>query len=231
MRAILVAAGFGTRLMPITKNIPKCLVPIKGIPLMELWIEKLAKAGVKKILINTHYLAKKVEIFIKKSKGCEFIELVYEKELLGTAGTLTKNIDFYECADGIFMHADNYCNEDLEGLLAAHEERPADCVLTMLTFRTENPSSCGIIEINSRGIAVSFNEKVKNPPGNLANGAIYVLSPRFISEYKELFSQAGDFSLDVLPKYIGRIFTYEVKGEFFDIGTVESYKKANEYIS
>ena len=68
MKAILLAAGFGTRLRPLTNNIPKCLVPIKGKPLLEIWLDKLSDVGVKDFLINTHYLYDKVESFIKKSK-------------------------------------------------------------------------------------------------------------------------------------------------------------------
>ncbi|NQY17921.1 sugar phosphate nucleotidyltransferase, partial [Alteromonas sp.] len=61
MKAILLAAGMGSRLKPITEHVPKCLVPICGIPLLELWLEKLVKLGVEEILINTHYLAEQVE--------------------------------------------------------------------------------------------------------------------------------------------------------------------------
>ena len=63
MRAILLAAGFGKRLRPITKTVPKCLVPIKGKPLLQIWLEKLTKVGVSEIFINTHYLHKKVRLF------------------------------------------------------------------------------------------------------------------------------------------------------------------------
>ena len=64
MKAILLAAGFGTRLRPLTNNIPKCLVPIKGKALLEIWLDKLSDVGVKDFLINTHYLPEKVESFI-----------------------------------------------------------------------------------------------------------------------------------------------------------------------
>ena len=94
MRAILLAAGLGTRLRPITDTIPKCLVLIHGKPLLQIWLEKLTEVGIGPFLINTHYLHKQVEKFIEESEFSEQVELVYEEKLLGTAGTLSKNIDF-----------------------------------------------------------------------------------------------------------------------------------------
>ena len=67
MKAILLATGYGTRLRPITNSIPKCLVKIKNEPLLNIWLEKLTKVGIEKILINTHYLSKQVENFVDKS--------------------------------------------------------------------------------------------------------------------------------------------------------------------
>ena len=68
MKAILLAGGYGKRLRPLTNKIPKCLVKINNIPLLEIWINKLYNANVKEVLINTHYLSEKVEKFIKKKK-------------------------------------------------------------------------------------------------------------------------------------------------------------------
>ena len=64
MKTILLAAGLGTRLRPLTENIPKCLVPIKGKPLLQIWIENLHAAGISNFLINTHYLYDKVNLFL-----------------------------------------------------------------------------------------------------------------------------------------------------------------------
>ena len=68
MRAILLAGGYGKRLKPITDKIPKCLVKINKTPLLEIWLKKLQNANVKEVLINTHYLNRKVENFLKKKK-------------------------------------------------------------------------------------------------------------------------------------------------------------------
>ena len=117
MKAILLCAGKGLRLRPYTYNIPKCLIPIKGKPLLEIWLEKLFSAGITNILINAHYLSDQVDNFINHSKYKKSITVVHEKKLLGTAGTLLQNISFFDNQDGIFLHADNYTLDNMKTIL------------------------------------------------------------------------------------------------------------------
>jgi|TARA_B110000114_G_C15020244_1_gene368583 mannose-1-phosphate guanylyltransferase len=231
MKAILLAAGYGKRLRPLTSNTPKCLVKINGIPLLKIWLKKLELANIKSVLINTHYLSAKVENFIKKNKFKVKIELVYEKRLLGTAGTLIKNLDFFGNQDGLFLHADNFCKEPLINLINKHKKRPKTCLLTALTFRTNNPSSCGIIKIDIKNILESFYEKPKNTNlGNLANAATYILSKKFISTLRKNFLGSKNFSTEVIPYLKKKIYTYETKKTFIDIGTIANYKLANKNV-
>ena len=94
MKALLLAAGYGNRLRPLTNQVPKCLVPIKGKPLLGIWLESLTKAGIGPFLINTHYLAEQVYTFITSTHYKDIVNLVHESELQGTAGTLIANLDF-----------------------------------------------------------------------------------------------------------------------------------------
>lgn len=228
MKVILLAAGLGTRLKPLTEKTPKCLIPIGGKPLLEIWLEKLLDEGLGPILINTHYLHTQVEEFIKKSQYSENVLLSHEAQLLGTAGTLKENIDFFENKDGMILHADNYCLESLHEFIDAHYSRPPECDITMLTFRTNEPESCGIVEVNNKNIVTSFYEKNKSPPGNLANGAIYILSSKFISNYKIQFPEAKDLSIDVIAKSVGSVYSYESKKILIDIGSPKTYLLANK---
>ena len=100
MKAMLLCAGEGIRLRPYTSNTPKCLMPIKGTPLLEIWLDKLSNAGINDFLINTHYLSEKVNDYVNTSKYKKSIKVTYEKELLGTAGTLLNNISFFDGQDG-----------------------------------------------------------------------------------------------------------------------------------
>lgn len=228
MRVLLLAAGYGTRLRPLTNTTPKCLIPINGEPLLGIWLERLIQADMGPFLINTHYLAKQVESFIRKSPYQNMVTLVHEDELLGTAGTLIKNLDFFQGGEGMLIHADNYCLADLKTFKLVHHQRPSECVMTMMTFRTDAPSSCGIVEIDHHGVVVGFYEKISNPPGNLANGAIYALSPEMLLEISKEHPPVTDFSLEILPRFLGRIFTYEIDDPLIDVGTMQKYEMANK---
>ena len=227
MRAILLAAGLGTRLRPLTNQIPKCLVTIKGKPLLGIWLDKLTEVGVESILVNTHHLADKVETYVASGNYKGSVVVVNEPILLGTAGTLIANLPFFENEDGFLVHADNYIREDLWRFVAAHKMRSPGCVITMLTFRSDNPSACGIVEVDERGVVIRFHEKVLSPPGNLANGAVYILSPELIARLALDWVAPTDFSVDILPTLLGRIQTYETTGLFIDIGTPSAYASAN----
>jgi mannose-1-phosphate guanylyltransferase len=229
MKAILLAAGYGSRLKPITEKIPKCLVPIGGKPLLYYWLDSLSEAGITQVLINTHYLPDEVNKSIAqyiKSSDLE-ICVIHEDVLCGTAGTIVKNINFLEANDCLLIHADNFMVESLDGLLDAHKNRPKFCEMTMLNFITNRPSECGIVEISSDGVVRGFYEKIGSDKGNVANAAVYAISNKLIKEIASEPTQ--DFSTQVIGKYIGKIYTYLTKEYFKDIGTVESYKEACKY--
>ena len=224
MRALLLAAGLGTRLRPLTDTTPKCLVPIKGKPLLDIWCEALLSAGVTKLLINLHYKSEQVQQHVGSSKFSEFVETIYEPSLLGTAGTLFANQKFFENQDGILLHADNYCEANISELISAHESRPSNCELTMLAFRTSTPETCGILEVTENQILQKMYEKSSDDHGNLANAAFYILSKKLIGELKD----ETDFSNEVIPKYFGKTLVVETSETFIDIGTPESYAHAQK---
>lgn len=227
MRALLLAAGLGTRLRPLTDTIPKCLVPIKGTPLLNIWLTALIKAKIGPLLVNTHYLNEQVESYIANNQYKDRITITYEPSLLGTAGTLIRNIDFFNEEDGILIHADNYCLADLGEFINAHNRRPKKCLMTMMTFRTDKPSECGIVELDDENIVVGFHEKAPDPPSNLANGAVYIFSKELIGLLKGKYHTITDVSTELIPTLIGKIYSYTTPEVFIDIGTIEAYTLAN----
>lgn len=227
MRAFLLAAGLGTRLRPLTYKIPKCLVSIKGLPLLGIWLKRLTEANIGPFLINTHYLPEQVEAFIKASPYYEQVTLINEIELKGTAGSLIANLDFFQGEEGLIIHADNYCLADFTAFQRAHINRPAECLMTMMTFRTNNPSSCGIVKLDERGIVSDFYEKVDQPPGNLANGAIYILTPELLKKLGTDYHESKNFSTEIISHFIGQIYSYETSEIFIDIGNEDNYHQAN----
>jgi len=229
VRTLLLAAGLGQRLRPLTNITPKCLVSIGGKPLLEIWLERLTEAGMGPFLINTHHLHKEVEDYVSSCPFKSQITLVYENKLLGTAGTLINNLEFFQNEDGMLIHADNYCLADLKVFKDAHYRRPKGCLLTMLTFRTDEPSSCGIVELDEQDVVINFYEKVINPPSNLANGAIYILSADFLKKLKMNFDNVEDFSTQIIENFLGQIYSHETKEVFLDIGTPKRYAKAQYF--
>jgi mannose-1-phosphate guanylyltransferase len=227
MKALLLAAGLGTRLRPITETIPKCLVPIHGRPLLDYWLDLLLEAGIERVLVNTHWRAEQVERHIAGSRWSSRVDLFHEPQLLGTGGTILANRNCFRGAPFLVAHADNLTDFDVSRLTAVHRDRPVGCAMTMLAFRTDNPRSCGIVELNSRGVVSAFHEKAENPPGNLANAAVYILEPEVITAIAGVGRPFVDFSTDVIPRFVGRIFHLETRGYHRDIGTVESLDRAH----
>ena len=228
IRSLLLSAGLGTRLRPITLSIPKCLVEINGKPILREWIDKLEKMNTEKILINTHYLSEQVDEFIDNNNSKIDLYKFYEKKLYGTAGTLIANKDFFFNSIGILIHTDNFTKMDLTDLIQAHLKKPRSCLITMLTFDTNNPERCGIVETDSKGVVQDFHEKSTNPKGNVANGAVYVFEDEFLDWVVKNYPYASDFSTEVIPNMFGKIYTYHTHQPYIDIGTIESLKKARE---
>ena len=232
MRALLLAAGMGTRLRPLTELLPKCLIPIQGYPLIEYWLAALIKAGITDITINIHYLHELVIKYIEASSYKKFITLCYEETLLGTAGTVRIQ-GMSDCNSPVMLiHADNLCSFSMKAFMAAFEDRQSASDLTMMTFKTDKPSSCGIVECDSDGLVTNFHEKVDSQPGNLANGALYIFDNKVMEFIDNLGCNPLDFSTQVLPGFIGRINTWHNSVYHRDIGTVESFLLAQaEYTS
>lgn len=232
MRALLLAAGLGTRLRPLTNTIPKCLVPIGGKPLLDYWLELLFCSGqIERVLINTHYFASKVEEHIVTSPWRNRIDTVFEEELLGTGGTVLANQEYFGAQPYVVAHADNLTEFDLPLFLAAHRNRPICAAMTMLGFRTDDPQSCGILELDAQNIVTGFHEKVERPPSNLANAAIYIFEQEVTRFIVALGRPVIDLSTEVIPHFIGRIYAVETKEYHRDIGSPESLAKADFYIA
>jgi len=222
MKAIILAAGLGTRLRPITLTTPKCLVPVNGVPLLELWLRQCERAGVDAVLVNTHHLAERVEEFVAARRGVP-VTLAYEPELLGSAGTLAANWSFVEADESfLVIYADNLTTFPVSKLTAFHATH--DRLASMALFRSPNPSACGIVEMDASGLVTGFEEKPASPRGNLANAGLYVFR-RGVRAFLPAEAPA-DVGRALMPALVGHAKGLPIDGYFIDIGTLENYYSA-----
>lgn len=226
MKAFLLAAGYGTRLKPITDTLPKCLVPINDKPLLGWWLNLLKKHHVTEVIINTHYLSNQVEECIQSLDEKEMkIHLVYEPKLLGSGGTVKNNIDFIKDEqDFLICYADNLTCVDISQLISFHHSH--DDILTMGLFYANNPSQCGIAVMDEQQTITEFVEKPAEPKSNLANAGIYVANREIINCFPD--RTVFDFGHDVLPVLVNNMRGYLIKEYLLDIGTLANYQKANK---
>ena len=225
MKAFLLAAGEGTRLKPITDTTPKCLVPVAEKPLIEYWFDLFVKYGITDVLVNTHHLSEKVERYLrtKKRDGID-ISIINEKVLLGSGGTIKANKDFIQGEDSFFIcYADNLTTADLRSMIKTHATHKK--ALTMGVFETDEPCSCGIIEVGEDDTILSFEEKPERPKSNLAAAGIYIARRRIFDYFPE--KKIFDLGFDVLHKMIGNMVAHRIREYFLDIGTIANYEKAN----
>lgn len=225
MKAVLLAAGFGTRLRPITDTIPKCLVPINDQPLLGIWLQILSNSThISEIFINTHYLHEQVDDYLRQHwSHLTNLTCWYEPELLGTAGTLISHSAELEDDDVLVIHADNLSVFDLNEFINSFTKRPSHCDMSMMLFATDTPSSCGIVELDGETV-IAMHEKVANPPGNLANGAVYILSASILKWLAD--NRFTDISTEVIPRLLGKISAWTNHTYHRDIGNPESYAAA-----
>ena len=226
MKAFLLAAGFGTRLKPITDAIPKCLVPIKGKPLLYYWLKLCDKYKIQEVLINLHYLPGVVINFLKENRFAVTVRTVYEEELRGSGGTIFHNKDFVRDEESFFIfYADNLTNVNLGKMGSFHKKHNEP--LTIGLFKAEFPKECGIVELDKDGMVISFAEKPEKPKSNMANAGIYLARQEIFSFFPQEKKKI-DFGFDILPKLVKRMFGFVISEYLIDIGTKEKYIKAQK---
>jgi mannose-1-phosphate guanylyltransferase len=226
MKAVILAAGEGRRLRPLTEKVPKCLVPLEGRPLLDYWLKNCAEAGVTDVHINGYYLADQVATFLETSRNKYAFQIFFHLEfhLSGTGGFIRKlyselhNEDFF-----FFCHGDNFTNLKISDFVRFHQTRKS--LLSIALFHTKNPSHCGIVEkMDADGLIRVFIEKPIHSKSNLASAASFLMSPKVFEAFPN--SEVVDFSREVLPKYQGQMYGFDFEGFNIDVGTLENYQHA-----
>lgn len=231
MKAFLLAAGLGTRLRPLTNSMPKCMIRVGGRPMLDIWLDAMAKAGVDEVLVNIHHFAPMVREHLTGRLGAPAVRVVHEPELLGSAGTLLANRDFVRGTDlFLTVYADNLSDFDLRVLVDAHRAHSsADSLATLTVFRAANPSACGILEVVD-GAVVGFVEKPAQPRSDLANAGMYAFHPDVLDLVDVPAPvDAGspvDIGFHLLPRLVGRSRAVGIGDSYLvDIGTPDALER------
>lgn len=192
---------------------------------MAIWLDLLALHGVEEVLVNTHHLAGQVQEFVQRRSGRPKVTLVFEETLLGSAGTIATNWDFVADEEEFLVcYADNLTDIDLGSLIQFHHGHRG--LVTMALFRTERPRECGIVELDSHGAVVGFEEKPAIPKSAYANAGVYVMRSGIRSRLPGRIP--SDIGFDLLPQCLGELHGWLWEGLLMDIGNPLSYARAQE---
>lgn len=226
MKALLLAAGLGTRFSPGAEGDPKPMARVAGVPLLERALRRVAALGVREVFINLHHRPEVIRgYFGDGRKWGVGVRYSYEPRLLGTAGAVKKLAREF---DGTFIvyYADNFCSFDLAAMAARHAERKA--LATILVSESYDRLAGGVVECAGDGRVVRFLEKppIGEDAPRLENGGVYLCEPRLVD-----FIPAGgpsDFGRDVFPAVLKSgepVYCHRAEGFVRGIDTPERYRE------
>jgi mannose-1-phosphate guanylyltransferase len=224
MKAFLLAAGLGTRLRPYTDTTPKCLLPICGVPILEIWLALCRTHGISEVLVNTHAHSAAVKSFVQgKDYGVQ-VRVIEEQQLFGSAGTLRSNRNWLaeETSFWVF-YADVLTSADLRAMLRSHS---SSCAATLGVYSVPDPRRCGIVSVNQDQVVTGFIEKPALPAGNLAFAGILIGTQQLLDTIPD--KPQADLAFDVLPQLTGKMRAYNISSYLLDIGTIENYELAQK---
>jgi mannose-1-phosphate guanylyltransferase len=225
MKAFLLAAGHGTRLRPLTDHLPKCLVPIRGEPILEIWLRQCEIAGIDEVLINIHAHAQQVREYLDAHPRRVRVTVVEEPVLLGSAGTIRSQRSWVAGEREFWIfYSDVLTNCDLERMRSFHHQRNAP--VTLGVYSVAEPSRCGIVVVDQDGMIVDFEEKPAHPRSNLAFSGLLLAGPELLGALPD--SDPSDLGFHVLPKFVHKMYAYQVVDYLTDIGTIHNYGLAQK---
>ena len=228
MKAVILAGGEGTRLRPITYQIPKPMIPLVGMPLIEYVIRNLKKYGIEDVILSTFYMS---SIFSSHFGNGEKlgvnITYVTEDEPLGTCGAVKNAEKYLKNEEFLVFNGDIITSLDFNELIKYHKQKEATATITLTPV--EDPTMYGLVPIGKDGRVIKFLEKPRwdEITTNLINAGTYVLEP----EVLELVPEGKNYSFEreLFPSLLlkgEKIFGFVSKSYWLDLGTPQKYLKA-----
>lgn len=226
---MILAAGVGSRLDPLTRLLPKPLVPIVNKPVMEHIVELLKQHGFNEIMVNLHYLGNMIRDYFRD--GSQWGVKIYyseEERLWGTAGGVKRCADFFSDDTFLVIGGDDLSDINLTRMLRFHREKRS--MATIALSLVEDPSQYGIALMNERGRITRFVEKPKDEPifSNTANTGVYLFEPEIL----ELIPSGVeyDFGRDLFPKLLELrtpFYGYLTASYWSDVGHLAQYRQTH----
>jgi mannose-1-phosphate guanylyltransferase len=232
LKAMILAAGKGTRLLPLTKNLPKCLMSLAGRPLIDWQLSWLKKHGVTECVINLHYLPDQVRTYCRDGAYYGLrVEYSFEPELLGTAGAVKKVADFFD-SPFLVIYGDNFSQWNLKRLEACFEQpdSAAAPLAVMAVHWREDVTHSGMVETDAADRILRYVEKptADAVTSHWANAGFYFLHPTVLN-----YIPAGefcDFSYHVFPAMLQAdeaLYVAKMDQPIIGIDTLEAYRHAD----
>lgn len=229
--AFVLCGGLGTRLRDAVADVPKVLAPVAGRPFLDLLVDVLAAAGVRRIVLLTGYLSELVEQHVARVLQARHpavtFEISAEPAPLGTGGAVRNAARF---VDGPFLlvNGDTHIELDLAALVSAHR---ADALVTIAVVHVRDAERFGTLDIDAAGRVRTFAEKGFSGPG-LVNAGVYVVEPRLLAAIPE--GVAVSLERTTLPALVDAgepVHAAILVGSFTDIGTVESWSTLSSTVA
>lgn len=223
MKAFLLAGGHGSRLRPLTDTLPKCLAPIRGRPMLDIWLDLCRRSAITEVLINLHAHSDLIQAHLDRGTCGVRVRLIREEHLLGSAGTLAANRDWIGCDRAFWiLYSDVLTNTDLNSMSDFHLSHGD--VATLGLYQVPDPSRCGVAITESNGVITDFQEKPKHPRSNWVFSGLMIATPKLFDFIPAIIP--ADIGFHVLPRLLGKMRAFPISDYLLDIGTMPNYQKA-----
>ena len=228
MKAMILAAGFGTRLRPLTNQVPKPLLPVGGRSLLEWNLLLLRRFDIRDIIINLHYLGSQIEETFGDGSRLG-LRLTYspESQILGTGGGIKQAEPFFGNAPFLVLNGDTLCELDIHALLQFHTEQQT--LATMVVREDPDAETWGPVEVTSSGRVQRINgigRSQVDPSSTYMFAGIHIIHPRLLRD----IPQGQETSIiDAYQRVLAQeqpIAGFCMTGYWSDVGTVERYEQA-----
>lgn len=231
IKAMIMSAGVGSRLEPLTREVPKPLIPIANKPVMDILFEKLHSLGIDNIICNTYYHADKIiERYTNNNLGINF-NYIKENTLSGTAGGVKKCQYFFNDDETfVVLSGDGLTNADIEKGIEIHNKSGAIATIGIKQIEKSQVPHFGVVVTDKAGFIQEFQEKpsIEDAKSNFINTGIYIFDYKIFEYIPE--NTFYDFAKNVFPKLLEKhaINTFVVNEYWSDIGTLEQYKQSTQ---